>query len=87
LSDKTTSIQPSRSANYDLEAVFSGYGIINGTRYTDTGISSIDYSQRGANQKNTSHASEVAGSSPVLDFCLRYLAKSVAVIIPTTSLV
>lgn len=39
-----------------------------------------------ANQKNTSHASEAAGTSPVLDFSLRYLAKSVAVIIPTTSL-
>ena len=41
--DNTTSIQPPRSANYDLEAVFSGYGIINDTRYTDIGISSIDY--------------------------------------------
>jgi hypothetical protein len=38
----TTSLQPARSANYDLEAVFSGNGTINGTRYTDTGISSID---------------------------------------------
>jgi hypothetical protein len=41
--DNTTSIQPPRSANYDFEAIFSGYGIINDTRYTDTGISSIDY--------------------------------------------
>jgi len=41
--DNTTSIQPARSPNYDLEAVFSGNGTINGTRYSDTGISNIDY--------------------------------------------
>ena len=45
--DNTTSLQPPRSANYDIEAVFSGNGTINGTRYTDTGISSID--SRGIN--------------------------------------
>jgi hypothetical protein len=41
--DNTTSLQPPPNPNYDFNAVFSGYGIINGTRYTDTGVSSIDY--------------------------------------------
>src|SRR5215212_10613074 len=42
-------------------------------------------SSSNANQKNASHASE-DGISPASDLCLRYLAKSVTVIIPTTSL-
>ena len=41
--DNTTSIQPPASADYDLEAIFSGYEIVNGTRYIDSGVSSIDY--------------------------------------------
>jgi hypothetical protein len=40
---------------------------------------------RNANQKNRSHTSE-GGSSPVSDFCLIYLTKSVTVMIPTISL-
>ena len=46
--DNTTSILPPQNPNYDLEAVFSGYGILNGTRYTDTGLSSIDYRGNGS---------------------------------------
>jgi hypothetical protein len=45
--DNTTSLLPPRNPNYVFEAVFSGYGIINGTRYTDTGVSSIDYRVNG----------------------------------------
>jgi hypothetical protein len=46
--DNTTSLQPPPNPNYDFNAVFSGYGIINGTRYTDTGVSSIDYRVNGS---------------------------------------
>jgi hypothetical protein len=45
--DNTTSLVSPRNPNYDFEAGFSGYGIINGTRYTDTGISSIEYRVNG----------------------------------------
>jgi hypothetical protein len=45
--DNTTSIVSPRNPNYIFEAGFSGYGIINGTRYTDTGVSSIDYRVNG----------------------------------------
>jgi hypothetical protein len=45
--DNTTSLQASPNPNYDLQAVFSGYGTINGTRYTDSGVSSLD--SRGVN--------------------------------------
>jgi hypothetical protein len=41
--DNTTSILPPRNPDYIFEAIFSGNGTINGTRYTDTGVSSIDY--------------------------------------------
>jgi hypothetical protein len=40
--DNTTSLVSPRNPNYVFEAGFSGYGVINGTRYTDTGVSSID---------------------------------------------
>jgi plastocyanin len=40
--DNTTSLLPPPNPNYDFQAVFSGFGIINGTRYTDTGVSSYD---------------------------------------------
>jgi hypothetical protein len=46
--DNTTSLLSPRSPNYDFEAVFSGYGIINGTRYTDTGVSSYDIRGNGS---------------------------------------
>src|SRR5918993_677905 len=45
--DNTTSLLPPRNPNYVFEAVFSGYGMINDTRYTDTGVSSIDYRVNG----------------------------------------
>ena len=45
--DNTTSILPPRDPNYIFEAVFSGYGTLNGTRYTDIGVSSIDYRLNG----------------------------------------
>ena len=46
--DNTTSLQPPPNPNYDFNAVFSGYGIItNGTRYTDTGVSSNDIRDNG----------------------------------------
>jgi hypothetical protein len=45
--DNTTSLQASTNPNYDLEAVFSGNGTINSTRYTDSGVSSLD--SRGIN--------------------------------------
>ena len=46
--DNTTTLLPPRNPNYVFEAVFSGYGILNGTRYTDSGISSIDYRVNGS---------------------------------------
>jgi hypothetical protein len=45
--DNTTSLQPPPNPNYDFNAVFSGYGIINSTRYTDTGVSSYDIRDNG----------------------------------------
>src|SRR5215203_6494950 len=45
--DNTTSLQPPPNSNYDFNAVFSGYGIINGTRYTDNGVSSYDIRDNG----------------------------------------
>src|SRR5215211_8684618 len=45
--DNTTSLQPPPNPNYDFNAVFSGYGIIIGTRYTDTGVSSYDIRDSG----------------------------------------
>jgi hypothetical protein len=45
--DNTTSLQPPPNPNYDFNAIFSGYGIINGTRYTDTGVSSYDIRDNG----------------------------------------
>ena len=42
--DNTTRVQAGgANKSYDLQAVFSGYGILNGTSYTDVGVSSIDY--------------------------------------------
>jgi hypothetical protein len=46
--DNTTSVVSPRNPNYIFEAGFSGYGIINGTRYTDSGVSSIDYRVNGS---------------------------------------
>jgi hypothetical protein len=46
--DNTTSVVSPRNPNYVFEAGFAGYGIINGTRYTDTGVSSIDYRVNGS---------------------------------------
>src|SRR5919108_2595224 len=45
--DNTTSLQPPPNPSYDFNAVFSGYGIINGTSYTDTGVSSYDIRDNG----------------------------------------
>ncbi len=45
--DNTTSLQASPNPNFDLQAIFSGNGTINGTRYTDSGVSSLD--SRGIN--------------------------------------
>ena len=46
--DNTTSVVSPRNPNYVFKAGFSGYGIIIGTRYTDTGVSSIDYRVNGS---------------------------------------
>jgi hypothetical protein len=47
--DNTTSVQAGgANKSYDLQAVFSGYGILNGTSYTDVGVSSIDYRTDGS---------------------------------------
>ena len=46
--DNTTNAVSPRKSNYVFEAGFAGYGIINGTRYTDTGVSSIDYRVNGS---------------------------------------
>src|SRR5919107_2043479 len=45
--DNTTSVVSPRNPNCVFEAGFSGYGVINRTRYTDTGVSSIDYRVNG----------------------------------------
>ena len=69
--DNTTSLQPPRSANYDFEAVFSGYGIINGTRYTDTGISSYDIRGNGSSvvyQNGTIAMTTEAGEKAMMIF-------------------
>jgi hypothetical protein len=70
--DNTTSLQPPRSANYDFEAVFSGYGIINGsTRYTDTGISSYDIRGNGSSvvyQNGTIAMTTEAGEKATMIF-------------------
>lgn len=46
--DNTTSVVSPRNPYYIFEAGFAGYGIINGTRYTATGVSSIDYRVNGS---------------------------------------
>jgi hypothetical protein len=69
--DNTTSIQPlPGGANYDLEANFSGYGIINGTRYTDSGVSSIDYRGNGSvvYQNGTIDTTTEAGEKATMIF-------------------
>src|ERR671912_1411304 len=69
--DNTMSLQPPRSANYDFEAVFSGYGIINGTRYTDTGISSYDIRGNGSSvvyQNGTIAMTTEAGEKAMMIF-------------------
>jgi hypothetical protein len=69
--DNTTSLQPPRSPNYDFEAIFSGYGIINGTRYTDTGISSYDIRGNGSSvvyQNGTIAMTTEAGEKGTLIF-------------------
>jgi hypothetical protein len=51
--DNTTNIQAAgANKTYDLHAVFSGYGILNGTKYTDIGVSSIDYRSDGSVYQN-----------------------------------
>ena len=40
--DNNTGIQPPKSANYDFETSFAGFGILNGTRYIDNGAASTD---------------------------------------------
>lgn len=47
--DNTTNVQAGRSKkSYDLQALFFGYGIFNAIKYTDTGVSSIDYRGNGS---------------------------------------
>src|SRR5918995_1292034 len=68
--DNTTSLQPPPNPNYDFNAVFSGYGIINGTRYTDTGVSSYDIRDNGTlvYQNGTIDITTEAGEKGMLIF-------------------
>lgn len=68
--DNTTSLQPPPNPNYDFNAVFSGYGIINGTRYTDTGVSSYDVRDNGTlvYQNGTIAITTEAGEKGMLIF-------------------
>ena len=69
--DNTTSLLSPRSPNYDFEAVFSGYGTINGTRYTDTGISSYDIRGNGSSivyQNGTIAMTTEAGEKATMIF-------------------
>src|SRR5829696_5201205 len=68
--DNTTSLQPPPNPNYDFNAVFSGYGIINGTRYTDTGVSSYDIRDNGTlvYQNGTIAITTEAGEKGMLIF-------------------
>ena len=68
--DNTTSLQPPPNPNYDFNAVFSGYGIINGTRYTDTGVSSYDVRDNGTlvYQNGTIDITTEAGEKGMLIF-------------------
>lgn len=69
--DNTTSLLSPRSPNYDFEAVFSGYGIINGTRYTDTGVSSYDIRGNGSSivyQNGTIAMTTEAGEKATMIF-------------------
>ena len=52
--DNTTSVQAAGvNESYDLQAVFTGYGImLNNTKYTDSGISNIDYRSDGSVYQN-----------------------------------
>jgi hypothetical protein len=69
--DNTTSLLSPRSPNYDFEAVFSGYGVINGTRYTDTGVSSYDIRGNGSSivyQNGTIAMTTEAGEKATMIF-------------------
>jgi plastocyanin len=69
--DNTTSLQPPPNPNYDFNAVFSGNGIItNGTRYTDTGVSSYDIRDNGTvvYQNGTIAITTEAGEKAMLIF-------------------
>jgi hypothetical protein len=69
--DNTTSLLSPRSPNYDFEAVFSGYGMINGTRYTDTGVSSYDIRGNGSSivyQNGTIAMTTEAGEKATMIF-------------------
>ena len=69
--DNTTSLLSPRSPNYDFEAVFSGNGIINGTRYTDTGVSSYDIRGNGSSivyQNGTIAMTTEAGEKATMIF-------------------
>jgi plastocyanin len=68
--DNTTSLQPPPNPNYDFNAVFSGFGIINGTRYTDTGVSSYDIRDNGTlvYQNGTIDITTEAGEEGTLTF-------------------
>jgi hypothetical protein len=68
--DNTTSLQPPPNPNYDFQALFSGFGIINGTRYTDTGISSYDIRDSGTvvYQNGTINMTTEAGEKGTLNF-------------------
>jgi plastocyanin len=69
--DNTTSLQPPPNPSYDFNAVFSGYGITsNGTRYTDSGISSYDIRDNGTvvYQNGTIAITTEAGEKAMLIF-------------------
>jgi len=67
--DNTTSLLP-RNPNYVFEAVFSGYRILNGTKYTDSGVSSIDYRVNGSivYQNGTIAMTTEAGEKATMNF-------------------
>jgi hypothetical protein len=45
--DNTTSLESADDKSYDLKVTFAGFGIINGTKYTDKGIANMDIRNNG----------------------------------------
>jgi hypothetical protein len=45
--DNTTSLESADDKSYDLKVTFAGFGIINGTKYTDKGVANMDIRNNG----------------------------------------